>query len=80
MPKSATAESYGSCMLGFIRSGTNMFQSLFFFPLKTTRFHIDGRKIIRVLKMLKNHEMSDSEKKRKRGLIYQRLLDIVKVF
>lgn len=51
-----------------------------FSPLKTARFHIDGRKIIRVLKMLKDHEMSDSEKKEKRGLIYQRLLDIVKVF
>lgn len=24
-----------------------MFQSLFFFPWKTTRFHIDGRKIIK---------------------------------
>ena len=30
--------------------------------------------------MLKDHEMSDSEKKRKRGLIYQRLLGILKVF
>lgn len=37
-------------------------------------------KLSRVLKMLKDHEMSDSEKKRKKGLIYQRLLDTVKVF
>lgn len=56
-----------------------MFQSRLFFK-EITRIHTDGRKIISTLEMLKEHGLSDPEKKRKRGLIYQRLLDILKVF